>query len=657
MSGPRRDIEEQSRHSEPSDASPADASPPTRDQRLVNAQDGSKTKPSHRDDEGLDIDIDVDVTDEVDLERTRELQRAFLHSSSDNVRMSGPPRRGGSGGARYRAMAPPPPRHRRLQTSPRAFDEPPVPGALIGAPDAAVEDVDVEDYFAGADPTLHGKELDPEELPSVAEFMGDRWEEFGSADAVSTDEDSGYQDVTATRELPALSVNAELNQTSMGEPVDDLGILGFQDPSLGGSLGSAEPISFDVGGDATLSPEGSADSAVSQAIAGLSDDVDPFGLGDDDILFGVGPISALTPASIKRPITGNDVTMPGFDVTTKPSITQRAHAPSVHTKSTDELSAPSPPAKRLGAGADKSAPNADIMSVKVRGSSQAAHGGDSRQPSSSVSRTTAKHLRLGGAGYRRNLPSANKRTSRQMSGPQPVTPLEGRGVMKTAPSRPKKSATPSGPPLPSPNVMAKAAAAMKMVTPGAERAPLPRRGSSSSDAAVKAPDYPSSPAVLPDSDRAKPSAALFDVEALSDDVSALLRHAQGLRRAKKYAEAHLVLKHLLEVDSGHFEAQQMFGLNEGALETRYLNEIGDMQALPVMAMSPGELMNIKIDSRGGYLLSMVDGHSSFQDLLELSPMEYLDTLRILAEFINKGVLMVPSLKGQLSRRLRRRKDP
>lgn len=660
MSGPRRDIEEQPRHSESSAAPPPAAGVPTRSRVRKGSQDGVKTKPPQQDVEELDIDIDV--MEEADLARTRELQRAFLHSSSDEVRRAGPPRRGGSGGARYRAMAPPPPTHRRVSSvAPRAFDEPPVPGAPLEPVES--EGVDVAAHLVGAGVAFQGKELDPEEVPSVAEFMGDRWGEFGIADNGSADGGSAYSSVTATWELPALSVSAELDQASMGEPVDDLGVLGFQDPSLGGSLGGSEPLSFDVEPGATLPPSvraavrpellGSGDAFGVDGAVGMSDDDDPFMLGDDDdILFGAGPTSALTPASIKRPVSDNDLTMPGFDVARSPLLTPQGVAPSVHLKSTDELKSPSRPGSASASGAPPvvlATGGAGAASVHVRPSVGEVDEGQHRPP---LSRKTAGGRQGAALPYQGRAP-ANMRTSRQMHGPQPMASAAEQGLSKAVPERPRKSPTPTAPPMPSPNMMAKTAAAMKMVMPRAERAPLPRRGPAAKEV-VKAPEA-SAPPAAQESPSVEPGPAgeVFDVSALPDDVSALLTHAQRLRRAKDYADAHIVLKKLLKLDPEHYEAKQMFGLNEGALETRYLNDIGDLQALPVMAMSPGELMRMEIDSRGGYLLSMVDGHSSFQDLLELSPMEYLDTLRILAEFIAEGVLMVPSMSGPLSRRLRR----
>ena len=143
---------------------------------------------------------------------------------------------------------------------------------------------------------------------------------------------------------------------------------------------------------------------------------------------------------------------------------------------------------------------------------------------------------------------------------------------------------------------------------------------------------------------------------LSEDPGVLMRHARALRRERRYEEAQKVINKLVKVADDNREARQLANLNQETLETRYLQILGDMSNKPRMAVSPAELMDMEIDSRGGYLLSMVDGSISFQDLMELSPMSSFETLKMFCVFVKRGILLVPSNSRPLSRRGRKSKD-
>jgi len=71
--------------------------------------------------------------------------------------------------------------------------------------------------------------------------------------------------------------------------------------------------------------------------------------------------------------------------------------------------------------------------------------------------------------------------------------------------------------------------------------------------------------------------------------------------------------------------------------------IGQFTQRATVVMGPEQVRWLALDHREGFLMSLIDGNSSVDDLLDISGMQRLDALRIFAALIDKGVVkMRPS---------------
>ena len=70
----------------------------------------------------------------------------------------------------------------------------------------------------------------------------------------------------------------------------------------------------------------------------------------------------------------------------------------------------------------------------------------------------------------------------------------------------------------------------------------------------------------------------------------------------------------------------------------YASRIADMQRVPNIIMSPDQIRWLSLDHRAGFLLSMIDGISSVDDLLDVSGMQRLDALRIICTLLDQKVI-------------------
>ena len=70
----------------------------------------------------------------------------------------------------------------------------------------------------------------------------------------------------------------------------------------------------------------------------------------------------------------------------------------------------------------------------------------------------------------------------------------------------------------------------------------------------------------------------------------------------------------------------------------YESKIGDFERAPRVLISDEEVIWLNLNHRAGFILSQIDGAVTYEDLVALSGMPRLDTVRILADLIDKKVV-------------------
>ena len=76
----------------------------------------------------------------------------------------------------------------------------------------------------------------------------------------------------------------------------------------------------------------------------------------------------------------------------------------------------------------------------------------------------------------------------------------------------------------------------------------------------------------------------------------------------------------------------------GVLKQMYVTKIGPLDRVPTVAVARDQLRWLSIDHRAGFVLSLVDGVSSLEMILDVSGMPELDTLRILSELTQQRII-------------------
>lgn len=94
----------------------------------------------------------------------------------------------------------------------------------------------------------------------------------------------------------------------------------------------------------------------------------------------------------------------------------------------------------------------------------------------------------------------------------------------------------------------------------------------------------------------------------------------------------------LEVFPHDMRTRRLLKQSEDVLEHMYLAKIGGPKMQLRVLMSLDQLQWLSIDHRAGYLLSRIEGPTTVSDVLEISSMSRLDTLRLLHELLQQQVI-------------------
>ena len=88
------------------------------------------------------------------------------------------------------------------------------------------------------------------------------------------------------------------------------------------------------------------------------------------------------------------------------------------------------------------------------------------------------------------------------------------------------------------------------------------------------------------------------------------------------------------------EARSLADKCREVLLDMYSSRISGLEKVPHIAMSADQIRWLSLDHRAGFLLSMIDGISSIDDLLDVSGMQRLDALRILCSLLDQKVILL-----------------
>ena len=105
-----------------------------------------------------------------------------------------------------------------------------------------------------------------------------------------------------------------------------------------------------------------------------------------------------------------------------------------------------------------------------------------------------------------------------------------------------------------------------------------------------------------------------------------------------YSGALEVAEQLLETDPANEPVRVCAESCRGILKQMYITRIGPLDRVPIVMVARDQMRWLSIDHRAGFVLSLVDGVSSLEMILDVSGMAVLDALRILSELAQQRII-------------------
>jgi hypothetical protein len=123
-------------------------------------------------------------------------------------------------------------------------------------------------------------------------------------------------------------------------------------------------------------------------------------------------------------------------------------------------------------------------------------------------------------------------------------------------------------------------------------------------------------------------------------VATLVRDAQQLLRGDDYEGALDLYQMAASLDPEKIEFEGYVDLLRSRLVKRYRERIGDPGRIPKLLVPLGQITGINLPADAGFVLSMIDGRTSFGELLSVTSMGPFEALRILAGLLDAGIVEV-----------------
>jgi len=105
-----------------------------------------------------------------------------------------------------------------------------------------------------------------------------------------------------------------------------------------------------------------------------------------------------------------------------------------------------------------------------------------------------------------------------------------------------------------------------------------------------------------------------------------------------YTGALEVAERLLAIDPDDLVAKTCAATCRGVLRKMYSARIGPLDRVPMVMVARDQLRWLSIDHRAGFVLSLIDGVSSLEMILDVTGMPELDALRILSELVQQRII-------------------
>jgi tetratricopeptide (TPR) repeat protein len=127
-------------------------------------------------------------------------------------------------------------------------------------------------------------------------------------------------------------------------------------------------------------------------------------------------------------------------------------------------------------------------------------------------------------------------------------------------------------------------------------------------------------------------------EATGEGDATLLADALELFRKGELQESLELSETLVRQNPGRMEVQGYFELVRSHLFGYYRERVADASGVLKIKIAPQEIMKYNLPADAGFLLAMIDGSTSADEILALSGMDPFDGVRVVHRLLEAGIV-------------------
>ncbi|MCC7108297.1 MAG: hypothetical protein IT382_03335, partial [Deltaproteobacteria bacterium] len=122
------------------------------------------------------------------------------------------------------------------------------------------------------------------------------------------------------------------------------------------------------------------------------------------------------------------------------------------------------------------------------------------------------------------------------------------------------------------------------------------------------------------------------------ECESLMRGARELFELGDFSGSLDLVEKALRANPDHEGARAYMQRNEATLLRMYESKLGSLHKTPRQLVPPDEVIWMNMHHKAGFILSQVDGTLTYDDLLSISGMSRFDTMRILHDLVQQGII-------------------
>ena len=119
-----------------------------------------------------------------------------------------------------------------------------------------------------------------------------------------------------------------------------------------------------------------------------------------------------------------------------------------------------------------------------------------------------------------------------------------------------------------------------------------------------------------------------------------IQDVQDRYAAGDYSGALTVAESILEADPENADARRYTQSCRDVLTHMFAARLGPLDRVAKVAIPADQIRWLSLDHRAGFLLSLIDGTSRIDEILDISGMSHLDALRILLALLEQRVIAI-----------------